>query len=78
MSILDQLKGWRTMIVMAIVAVVGILVALKVIPADQAAGITQDSVGATFDLYLGMATTVVAGISALLRLFTTTPTGQKA
>lgn len=75
---LASLKGYRTMLVMAVVALVGVLTALKVIPADQAAGITQDSVGAQFDFWLGTATTAIASIAALLRLFTTTATGQKS
>jgi hypothetical protein len=66
------------MIVMAVVALFGVLSAVGVVKPADAVGITQDTVGAQFDFWLGTASTAIASVAALLRLFTTTATGQKS
>ena len=50
---LESLKGYRTIIVNAIFAFVGVLIALNVIPASEAAGITQESIAQNIDLFIG-------------------------
>lgn len=74
----NSLKGFRTIIVQAIIALVGVLVAVGVIPASEAAGITQEYVSQQFDTILGGAISLVATLGVLMRLVTNTPVGKKA
>lgn len=75
---LNSLKGFRTLIVQTVLALIGVLVAVGVIPASEAAGYTTETVGQNFDLILGGAITLVSAIGVLMRLVTKTPVGQKS
>ncbi len=77
-EILNGLKGFRTIIVQAILALVGVLVALNVIPATDAAHLTSEYISNQFDVILGGAISLVATIGVLMRLVTSTPVGKKA
>lgn len=75
MNFLDKLKGYRTLIVQAVTIGASIAIALGVLPAAKLAGVTSDSVAATFDQVLGAVGVVYGLVNAALRLFTTTPAG---
>lgn len=75
---LDSLKGYRTVIINGILALVSVLVAFGVLSAADAAGITQETVANQFDLILGGAGALIGAVNILLRLVTNTPVGSKA
>lgn len=73
----NSLKGFKTVIVQGIVALIGVLIALGVIPASEAAGYSSEAVSQNFDLILGGALALVAAINTVLRFATSTPIGKK-
>lgn len=76
-NFLNSLKGFKTLIVQAILALIGVLVALNVIPATEALHLTSEYVSNQFDVILGGAISLVATIGVLMRLITNTPVGKK-
>jgi hypothetical protein len=75
---LNGLKGFRTLIVQAVVALVGVLVALNVIPATEALVLTPEYIAEQFNVILGGAIALVSAIAVLMRLITKTPVGKQA
>lgn len=74
---LDSLKGYRTILVNTVFAFVGVLIVLGVIPASEAAGITQESIAANIDMLIGGLGVAGAAVNIVLRLVTNTPAGSK-
>jgi len=74
---LDGLKGYRTLIVNAVLALVGVLVALGVIPASEAMGVTQEVIAQNIDTLIGGLGVAAALVNVVLRLVTSTPAGKK-
>lgn len=77
-KILNSLKGYRTIIVQAVLALLGVLVALGIVSASDAAGITAESIGQQFDTAVGGAIVITSVIGLLMRLVTNTPVGKKS
>ncbi len=75
---LEALKGYRTIIVNAIFAIVGLLVVLNVIPASEAAGVTQEAISKNVDLVIGALGMLGAVVNILLRLVTDTKAGKQS
>jgi len=75
---LASLKGYRTILINAVLALVGVLVALGVIPASQAVGVTQEMLSQNIDALIGGLGVAGAAVNILLRLVTTTPAGKQA
>lgn len=75
---LESLKGYRTIIVNAIFAFVGVLIALNVIPASEAAGVTQESIAQNVDTLIGALGIAGAAINVFLRLRTDTKAGKQS
>ncbi len=74
---LEQLKGYRTIIVNSLFAFAGVLIALNVIPASEAAGVTQESIAQNVDLVIGALGVAGAVVNILLRLVTNTKAGKQ-
>jgi len=72
-AILTALKGYRTFTVNLVIALVGVLVALGVIPVAEA--VTAEEVDAAVQALIGAAAIIVAVINFLLRLITNTKPG---
>jgi len=77
-KIFESLKGYRTLIVNAILALVGIFVALGVLSPSEAAGVTQESVSANLDAIIGALGIAGAAVNILLRLVTNTKAGKQS
>jgi len=75
---LESLKGYRTIIVNAVFALVGVLIALGVIPASEAMGITQEMIAQNVDTLIGGLGVAGAAINIVLRLVTSTKAGSQA
>lgn len=73
---LSQLKGYRTVIVNVVVAVMGILVAFGVIPAAES--VSPEVVGTNVDAFIGAIATIFGIVNVILRVFTNTPVGSKS
>lgn len=68
-----SLTGYRTLIVQAILAVVGLLVAFGAISAADAAGVTQETVAQNVDTVIGAVMILGALVSSVMRLVTKGP-----
>lgn len=76
-KILETLKGYRTIIVNTLFALVGVLVILGVIPFATASGVTQELIAQNVDTLIGSLGIIGAAVNVLLRVFTSTPVGSK-
>lgn len=65
-EILNALKGLRGIVVQAAVALVGILVAVGLIPASEAIHLTAEYIGQQFDVILG-GLIALSGVVAVVR-----------
>lgn len=74
---LASLKGYRTIIVNTLFAFVGVLVLVGVIPASQAAGVTQEVLAQNVDAVIGGLGVVGAAVNIVLRLMTSTKAGPQ-
>lgn len=72
LAFLANLKGYRTLVVNAVVLGAGMLVGFGVL---HVAAPSADTVGSNFDAIAGWLTSGVAALNMVLRLFTTTPLG---
>lgn len=72
---LTKFKGYRTFVVNLIIAVVGVLTALGLVPVGFV--LTPDQVAENFDVIAGSIAIVGAVLNFVLRLFTTSPAGEK-
>ena len=67
------LKGYRTFVVNLVIALVGVLVALGVIPAAEA--VTAEQVDTAVNTLIGGVAVIVAVVNFLLRIVTNTKPG---
>lgn len=74
---MSNLTGYRTLIVQAIVAATGILVALGVLPAADVAGITTEAVGDKVDTVIGAVLILSAIVGTAMRFMTKGKVGAK-
>jgi hypothetical protein len=74
---LAGLKGYRTILVNAVFALVGVLIALGILPASEAMGVTQEMIANNVDTLIGGLGVAAAAINVVLRLVTSTPAGSK-
>jgi fumarate reductase subunit D len=75
MAILASLKGYKTLIVNVIIAIIGILIATGVVPAVEA--LTAEEVSTHVEALFGAFAVIGAVINIFMRMFTSTPIGQK-
>jgi len=77
---LAAIRGWRTLVIQAVTLFVALGVASGVIPAAEVAGVTEASVGESFDTIATNVDIIIASIMGILaivntvvRFFTKTP-----
>lgn len=75
MNILENLKGYRTIVVNVTVAILGLLVALGIIPVAET--ISAEQVSSNIDAVFGAVAVVTGAVNVVLRVFTNTPVGEK-
>jgi len=73
-SVVHFLKGYRTVLVNAVIALVGVLTAFGVVPIDQLP--SAETLTANFDAVIGGVAVIVAGVNFVLRMVTSTPVGK--
>lgn len=71
MKVLEQIRGYRTLIVNGVAMVAALLVAIGILPAAEFAGITPETVGDKFDALAAHVDTFVASSVALLAVVNT-------
>ena len=74
-TLVVSLKGYRTFIVNAVIAALGLLTALGLIPVGEA--VSAEAISANIDVVIGAVAIVAAAVNAVLRLFTNTEPGSK-
>jgi len=74
---LASLKGYKTILVNAVFALVGVLIALGILPASEAMGVTQEAIAQNVDTLIGGLGVAAAVINVVLRLVTNSPAGKK-
>jgi hypothetical protein len=75
---LASLKGYRTIIVNAVFALVGVFIALGILPASEAMGVTQEVIANNVDALIGGLGVVAAVVNVALRFVTNTPVRKKS
>lgn len=75
LAFLTSLKGYRTFIVNTVVAALGLLTAVGLIPVGET--VAPEAVAANVDAVIGAVAILVAAINTVLRIFTDTKAGSK-
>lgn len=74
-NILTAIKGYRTVAVNALIAVVALLVGTGLLPTDFS--VDPETLNSGIDQVIAGVAALMAFVNIVLRLFTTTPLGQK-
>lgn len=76
MAILESLKGYKTVIVNVIIALIGVLTATGVIPLVDA--LSAEEVSQHVEALFGAFAVIGAVVNIAIRMFTNTAVGKKA